>query len=147
MIVHRARRIAAITLAAALLGGTLGLSACDNIKPSQDRAKELTFYDFAGAMRWGDFDKAYDFVDPQTKKDHPITDLEKDRFKQVEVAGYQVLAHNETKDTVDQKIKLDLVNRNTQIPRSVVYSEHWRWDPALKRWWLVSGLPDISPQE
>jgi len=123
------------------------LAGCDNIKPSQDRARELVFYDFAGAMRWGDFNKAYDFVDPKTKSEHPLTDLEKERFKQVEVSGYEVMSKVAGKETVDQQVRLDLINRNTQVPRSVVYHEHWRWDPVAKTWWLVSGLPDISPQQ
>ena len=105
------------------------------------------FYDFAGAMRWGDFNKAYDFVDPKTKSEHPLTDLEKERFKQVEVSGYEVMSKVAGKETVDQQVRLDLINRNTQVPRSVIYHEHWRWDAVAKTWWLVSGLPDISPQQ
>lgn len=130
-----------LTLAAVVLGG------CSTIKPTQNRARELVFYDFAGAMRWGDFNKAYDFVDPKTKQEHPLTDLERERFKQIEVSGYEVLSKVVGTDTVDQQVRLDLINRNTQVPRNVIYREHWRWDPVVKTWWLVSGLPDISPQQ
>ncbi|MBS0456804.1 MAG: hypothetical protein JSS44_05685 [Proteobacteria bacterium] len=144
--IHRPHRSLLRGTHVALAGIVLALAACGGIKPSQDRAQELTLYDFTSAMRWGDFNAAYDFVDPETKKDHPLTDLERERFKQVEVAGYEVVANVQGTDTIDRKIKLDLVNRNTQIPRTVTYHEHWRWDPTLKHWWLSSGLPDISPQ-
>ena len=44
-------------------------------------------------------------------------------------------------------VKLDLLNRNTQTARSVVDHQVWKYDAAAKRWWLVSGLPDISRRE
>ena len=122
--------------------------ACNmnSLKPSKAHGLDLTLYDFSSAMRWSDFDKAYDYVDPKTKVEHPLTDLERARFKQVEVSGYTVISRLDGDGTVDEQIRLDLVNRNTQLTRSVVYREHWRWDPAIKTWWLVTGLPDISPQ-
>ena len=123
------------------------LTACDSVKPSQDRAEELTLYDFSSAMRWGDFDKAYDFVDPKTKVEHPLSDIDRGRFKQVEVSGYEVTAKVEREGTIDQQVKLGLINRNTQVPRNIMYHEHWRWDDEHKKWWLTSGLPDISPQD
>ncbi len=127
----------------------VAVAACNmnSLKPSKDHALDLALYDFSSAVRWGDFDKAYDFVDPKTKVEHPLTDLERARFKQVEVASYNVISRLDGDGTVDAQIRLDLVNRNTQLTRSVVYREHWRWDPAIKTWWLVTGLPDISPQQ
>lgn len=146
MTLGRSTRIVPALVAGLAVATLFSLTGCKSVKPNQARAKELAFYEFAGDMRWGDFNSAYDFVDPETRKAHPLTDLEKERFKQVEVSGYEVVSHIEGKDTVDQQIKLDLINRNTQIPRSVIYHEHWRWDETIKHWWLVSGLPDISPQ-
>lgn len=125
----------------------LALTACNGVKPSQGHAQDLTLYDFSSAIRWGDFDKAYDFVDPKTKQEHPLSDIDRARYKQVEVAGYTVVSSLNGKDSIDQQVQLSLVNRNTQVGRSMVYHEHWRWDDAQKKWWLTSGLPDISPQE
>jgi hypothetical protein len=129
-----------------LLVATTACDMMNSIKPSQAHALDLTLYDFAGAVRWGDFDKAYDFVDPKTKIEHPLTDLERARFKQVDIASYDVISRLDGLDTVDQQIQLGVVNRNTQVGRTVVYHEHWRWDATIKRWWLTTGLPDISPQ-
>jgi hypothetical protein len=131
-------------IAVALL--VLLIAACNSIKPTQARARDMVLYDFSSAVRWGDFDKAYDFVDPKTKKEHPLTDVERSRFKQVEVSGYDVIAQTSGEGTIDQQVQLGLVNRNTQVPRTIVYHEHWRWDDVIKKWWLTSGLPDISPQ-
>jgi hypothetical protein len=135
-------RIAALSMTMA----ALSLGACDSVKPTKAREEELTLYDFSSAMRWGDFDKAYDYVDPKTKKDHPMTDIDRGRFKQVEISGYEVTAKAEQDGVIDQEVKLDLINRNTQIPRSVVYHEHWKWDAVANKWWLTTGMPDISPQ-
>jgi hypothetical protein len=134
-------------IAVALL--LLSIAACNMmnaVKPSQAHALDLTLYDFAGAMRWSDFDKAYDFVDPKTKIEHPLSDIDRARYKQVEVTGYDVVSRLDGKDTLDQQIQLGLVNRNTQVSRSMMYHEHWRWDATIKKWWLTTSLPDISPQ-
>ncbi len=121
-------------------------TACDVVKPTAARAQQITLYDFNSAMRWGDFDKAYDFVDPDAKKKHPLSDVDRSRFKQVEVSGYTVISRTDGEGVIDQQIELGLVNRHTQHTRSMVYHEHWRWDDTLKKWWLTTGLPDISPQ-
>lgn len=130
-----------------LMGAIASCNMANAIKPSEAHALDLTLYDFAGSIRWGDFDKAYDFVDPKSKAEHPLTDLERARYKQIDVTGYNVVSRLDGDGTVDQQIQLELVNRNTQVGRSIVYREHWRWDATIKKWWLTSGLPDISPQQ
>jgi len=130
-------------IAMALLAGC----SMDALKPTAARALDLAFYEFSSDVRWGDFEAAYAFVDPKTKAEHPLTDLERARFKQVEVSSYDVVSRVDGIGIVDQQVQLGLINRNTQIPRSIVYHEHWRWDAEKKKWWLVSGLPDIAPQD
>lgn len=125
----------------------LALAACSEIKKSKADALDAALYDFASAMRWNDLDKAYDFVDPKVKVEHPLSDIDRARFTQVEIANYEVLTRLDGPGTVDQQIRLSLVNRNTQVGRSMVYREHWRYDEALKVWWLTTGLPDLSPQQ
>ena len=141
----RPQRTAWSCAAIALL--TLALAACGDVKPSKGHALDMVLYDFSSALRWGNFDKAYDFVDPQTKMEHPLTDLDRSRYAQIEIASYEVMARNNGPNTVDQQIRLSLVNKNTQVGRSIVYQEHWRYDEQIKHWWLVSGLPDLSPQQ
>ena len=140
---HSKLRVVLPWIAAALL------TSCgmDSLKPSPEHALDLTFYDFSSDIRWGDFDAAYAFVDPKTKIEHPLSDIERARFKQVEVSSYEVVSRVDGTGTVDQQVQLELINRNTQVPRSIRYKEHWRWDATLKKWWLVSGLPDIAPQD
>lgn len=132
-----------ITLSAcgfALLAGCTAMTS-----QSESRALELTLNAYANAIRWGDINQAIPFVDPQTLKKHPLTKLDIDRYKQVHFASYTeqpvvpVGAHE-----VRQVVKIDLVNINTQVERSIVDNQLWRYDAAKKHWLLVSGLPDIT---
>lgn len=125
------------------------LSACATEKM---RSKETILTDtlrtYAQTIRWGEFDQAIGFIDPKTLAEHPLTSLDIERLKQVRVTGYDdapVVPVND--DEVQQTVKLDLLNVNTQVARSVVDRQTWKYDAAAKRWWLVSGLPDISRRE
>jgi len=116
------------------------------------RSKETILTDtlrtYAQTIRWGEFDQAIGFIDPKTLAEHPLTSLDIERLKQVRVTGYDdapVVPVND--DEVQQTVKLDLLNVNTQVARSVVDRQTWKYDAATKRWWLVSGLPDISRRE
>jgi len=132
-----------------LLASCALLSACAT---EQMRSKETilteTLRSYAASIRWGEFDQAIGFIDPKVLAEHPLTSLEIERLKQVRVSGYDEMpVVPVSDDEVQQTVKLDLLNVNTQIARSVVDHQTWRYDAAAKRWWLVSGLPDISRRE
>ena len=40
-----------------------------------------------------------------------------------------------------------LIVKSSQRVYSVLDHQTWHWDAQAKRWWLESGLPDISPQQ
>jgi len=99
---------------------------------------------YAAAIRWNDFDTAWALVDPQYREAHPLGDLQRARYDQVQISGYKVLrAAAGGEDEVARDIELRVINRNTQAERTVRVREVWRWDPAAKQWWLGSGLPDL----
>ncbi|HEY7871174.1 MAG TPA: hypothetical protein VIC31_00460 [Rudaea sp.] len=124
----------------ALLAGCTAMTS-----QSESRALELTLNAYANAIRWGDINQAIPFIDPETLKKHPLTQLDLDRYKQVHFASY-----NEQPPVpagpheVRQVVKISLVNVNTQVERSIVDNQLWRYDEAKKHWLLVSGLPDIT---
>jgi hypothetical protein len=41
-------------------------------------------------------------------------------------------------------VEIGLVNTNTQAARSIIDKQVWRLDEKANRWWLMSGLPDIT---
>ncbi|MGH8121538.1 MAG: hypothetical protein ACREPT_02070, partial [Rudaea sp.] len=85
------------------------------------------------------------FVDPQTLKAHPLTRLDLDRYAQVRVTGYdEQPLRPDGELQMKQTVEIGLVNNNTQSVRSILDRQVWRFDAKAHRWWLVSGLPDIT---
>jgi hypothetical protein len=131
------RRLAASLVFAALAGCATSASKADLLN--------TTLESYATVIRWGNFEDAVAFVDPETIKAHPITKLDLDRYTQVRVTTYtdqpvRPIGEGEARQTVE----IGLVNNNTQSLRSVIDRQVWRYDEKAKHWWLVSGLPDIT---
>lgn len=104
-----------------------------------------TFYNYAGTLRWSGFEQALEFVDPLTREADPPTALELERYRQVEVKGYQVVrATALSEQRIQREVEISLVNRHTQRERVLRHTEVWRLDADARRWWLASGLPDIT---
>lgn len=111
---------------------------------SKGTALDEVQYAYSAAIRWGDFEGAWNLVDPKVREEHPLTDIDFSRYKQVQISGYRdqggmVAANGE----VVRDIEIGVINRNTLAERSVRYRERWRYDEAAKTWWLTSGLPDL----
>ena len=127
-----------------LAGLLLMLAACATQQHSRDLLK-VSLYDYSGAIRWNRFDAAAQFLDPEQLAKKPVTALELQRYEQIQVTGYYVKGTEHLSPTeVAQVVELRFVNRHTQAERSVIDQQRWRYDPELRRWWLTSGLPDIT---
>jgi hypothetical protein len=126
-------------VAAALLAG------CAAVSGNEQKLLDETLDSYAAVIRWGNFEEAIAFVDPATLKAHPITALDLQRLHQVQVSGYnaQTVRHVGEHE-IRQPVEIELVNVNTQSARSILDTQIWRFDPVAKRWWLESGLPDIT---
>ena len=129
-----------------LLGCLLALAGCTSMNhQTESRALELTLVAYANAIRWGDIQQALPFVDPETVKAHPLSELDLQRYKQVRFVSYieqapVPLGPHEVK----QVVKIALLNVNTQAEREIIDNQIWRYDEATKHWHIVSGLPDIT---
>lgn len=135
------RKIVSMLLGLALLTAAGSVPA---LSRSQQRALQDTQDIYAAAVRWNDFDGAGAIVAPDYAQAHPQTDLERERYEQVQISGYRELRSvQEGEDVVMREVEIRLINRNTQAERSVRVRERWRWDPQAKQWWLASGLPDL----
>jgi hypothetical protein len=122
----------------------LSLAGC----AADQRSKLLTetLLAYANAIRWDGFASAQQFVDPEVVKQHPLSSLDMARYQQVRVSDYDEGdgAVPAGENEVHQVVKISLINRNTQSERSIIDRQTWRYDPEKKRWWLESGLPDIT---
>lgn len=138
----RARRPTHRLIVAALLG--LVLSACATTG-DQARLLDETLDGHASAVRWGDPVAGLDFVDPALREGFEPTGLERERWRQFQVAAYRAQAPVMlAPDRLTRTVELELVNRNTQVARSVTWRQEWRFDAEAKRWWLTSGLPSLE---
>jgi hypothetical protein len=99
-------------------------------------------------VRWNDFDKAWGFVDPVVRAERPLTDLERSRFRQIQVTGYELRNQTMSPDglSLEQVVEIRVVNVHTQVERIVTDHQRWTYDPDTKHWWLVSGLPDFNAE-
>jgi len=120
------------------------LAAC----ATQERSRSLTttLSAYGGVLRWGDFASAAQFIDPKVRAEHPLSDLDRARYKQVRVTEYDdgsgPVPISPTE--VQQTVRLSVVNIHTQAERSVIDRQTWRYDEQTRHWWLTSGLPDIT---
>jgi hypothetical protein len=128
-----------VAMLAALLGG------CAAVSKSEQNLLEDTLETYSSVIRWGNFEEAVTFVDPETLKAHPVSKLDLERYHQVQVTAYNAQPARSTGEhEVRQMVEIGLVNVNTQSARSIIDRQTWRFDDKAKRWWLVSGLPDIT---
>ncbi|KAF1712661.1 hypothetical protein CSC70_01305 [Pseudoxanthomonas kalamensis DSM 18571] len=113
-------------------------------KRKKARLLEQTQIAYATAVRWGEFESAWEFVEPETRAERPLTDLDLERFRQVEISGYRdVSSAVEPDGGIVRNIELRVVNRHTMAERVERYRERWQWDDEAERWWLTVGLPDL----
>lgn len=111
---------------------------------SKGTALEEVQYAYSAAIRWGDFEGAWNLVDPKYREKHPLTDIDFSRYKQVQISGYRDQGGAiQPSGTAVRDIEIGVINRNTLTERSVRYREKWRYDEDAQTWWLDGGLPDL----
>lgn len=122
----------------------LALAGCASSQTGDTNKLDRQTYAYSAAIRWGDFEGAWMLVDPEYRKEHPLSDVEMERYKQVQIAGYRDLATQTLPDgDVVREIEIEVVNRHSLAQRQTRYTERWHFDPVDKQWWLVVGLPDL----
>jgi hypothetical protein len=122
----------------------LALAACAT-DSKQMNALDRAQYDWSAAIRWNDFEGAWNLVDPEYRQQHPMSALEFERYKQVQVSGYSDLASQLAPDGLGarREIQISVINKHTMTERSIRYTEVWRYDAEARAWWITSGLPDF----
>lgn len=115
---------------------------------SRERSGQLdeTLRHYADLVRWGEWAAAADYYDPKKRADEPISALEMERLAQFRVSGYRKRALEITPDGQEarQSVEIRLYNVHSMAERVIVDHQAWRWDEEAERWWLTSGLPDVT---
>ena len=110
---------------------------------SQGDALQKAQYAYSAAIRWGDFEGAWNMVDPAYRKAHPMSDLEFERYKQLQISAYHDLGSQVGDGQARREVQIGIINRNTLVERDARYTELWRYDAEAKSWWIEGGLPDL----
>ena len=120
------------------------LAGCATQERSDSLTSTLTAY--GSVLRWGDFQSAAQFIDPEIRAKHPVSPIDLARYEQVRVTEYDNGAGPvPTGDfDVQQTAEINVVNIHTQAERTVLDHQTWHYDEKTKHWWLTSGLPDIT---
>ena len=130
------RKITSLLLVAVFLL----LSACASVShPKVDMMAE-----FGNAIRWSDWDAAWSFIDPATRKSLVLPGEEQDRLKDIKVTGYTVRSSEPQEDgTLVQVVEIHFINQATQVEHSMRDRQVWRTDDNGEHWWLTTGLPEF----
>lgn len=123
----------------------LGLVGCSN---KQQRTFQNTLDTYGSLIRWGDFAGALNFVHPDERPETKRMNFELQRFEQIRVTSYIPLSTTggPSPNTVIQIVEMRVANRHTAQERQLRDRQVWQFDEEDERWWLMSGLPDISRQ-
>jgi hypothetical protein len=97
------------------------------------------------AVRWNDFEAAIGSLDPAIITEEGYSENIEAEFKNYQITGYNLksVAWPDAL-TYMQRVEIRYIDINTQIEKSVVDKQSWRYDAVAKRWWLTSGLPKLE---
>lgn len=127
---------------------TLCAGCANDPTSGKNRALTDTLRSYGATLRWNGIEGGEVFLDPKYREEHPLTSIDIGRYKQVRLADYSEQSPIPTSENeVQQTVEISLINRNTQIVRSLVDRQTWRYDEEAKRWWLMTGLPDITQRQ
>ena len=112
----------------------------------QSKALDLTLTQYEKLIRWSQWDGAVEFLAPELLASDAPSELDLERLRLFRVTRYETrsaLLFDE--DTAyRQTVLIGLFNRNRAIERNLVDVQEWRFDPERERWYLLSGLPDVT---
>lgn len=120
------------------------LVACGG-RMSKKQSLDHTLYQYGKVMRWSDFNTAMSFFSPDIDKIHKPNRLEIDRMKLFSVSSYVAspIMPGDTENTIIQDVQMKLYNNHTKREKVVVDRQVWEYDKEIKKWWLISGLPNL----
>ncbi len=128
-----------LVLAGLTLTGCAGSS-------QQTKTLELTLNQYEQIIRWSQWDGAVDLLAPEYLQNNPITRLDMDRLRLFRVTAYTVRSAIpfDAGMGLSQTVEIRLFNRNRAVERTLIDRQEWRYDPDRERWFLHSGLPDVT---
>lgn len=110
-----------------------------------DKALEVSLKAYSLAVRWNDFEAASDLIDPEMLKEEKFSEADESYYKNFQISGYTLKTSAYPDSThYTQRVELRIIDQNTQVERTKIDKQSWRYDALTKRWWLTSGLPKLE---
>src|SRR5690606_25978738 len=107
------RRIIQPALLLVLVAVT-GASLAADPNRSQRNKLAQTQDAYTAAIRWSDFESELGLIDPQHLASHPLTWLEMERYRQLQVSSYRERGAGTLPDgSIEGRIEIGVINRNT----------------------------------
>lgn len=111
-------------------------------------AKQMNLFDataraYLRTLRWGDYETAYAFKNPQSTDDK-LPDFE--TLSQIRITAYNVkqtiLSEDQTK--VLQVVDFQYYRTNDVTVKNLIDQQKWEYDKKAERWYLMSDLPEFK---
>lgn len=132
-------------LAAVLVSVTaLLLSACASGKHQKTLDETLRQYEIV--VRWSQWDGAVDYLAPEYLANNPVSRLDMERLRLFRVTQYTVrsVIPFDNGMGLQQVVEIRLFNRNRAVEQTLIDRQEWRYNAERERWFLHSGLPDVT---
>ena len=87
-----------------------------------------------------------DFLAPEYIENNTVSRLDMDRLRLFRVTAY-VLRSSIPFDGgmgLHQTVEIRMFNKNRAVERTVIDQQEWRYNSERERWFLHSGLPDVT---
>jgi hypothetical protein len=103
---------------------------------------EDTLGSYGAAIRWGLFERAADFQDPEHRTPLKLSD-----FNGIRVTGYDPIYRQDPKGSkiVRQTVQIRYYREPAVTENTVVDHQTWRFDEEKGEWLLASKLPTFQP--
>jgi len=139
----------ALTVGTCALAILLVTTGCGSIKKDKMAiALSAATHGYQSALRWGYFENAYAFVDPDQRENTSmppsLTGLRLTGYDVVQPPGVQKKNDDDEDDgaaIATQIVQIEYLYEDRQVVKSLIDRQIWRWDAEKKTWWLTSGLP------
>ena len=112
----------------------------------QGKTLDDTLKQYEIVVRWSQWDGAVDFLASGYLENFPLSRLDMDRLRLFRVTQYTVRSATpfDAGMGLIQVVEIKLFNRNRAVERSLIDQQEWRYNAERKRWFLHSGLPDVT---
>ncbi len=105
-----------------------------------------TLESYRKTIRWDAARTAAQYLHPEQRPSERQLGFQLSRLEQFKVSGYQTTGPGsfDAEGQYVQTVQINLSNRHTAVEKTLVDRQSWQWDDERERWWLTSGLPDVS---